>query len=484
MNKTCILVVDIGTSKVHANCIDPVDGGLLANAAVAFPWQTPAAGWVEIHPEDIWQAAQEACRQMLERAGQGLEPVALTFSWFGANLVALDARGEAVYPLLVSFDARAEQEAAILQREIAPERAALVGRGGLNAQSNPAKLLWLKRHRPEAFSSIACVGTIQQYILRKLGLPLCYERSMAATLQLREVSGQWMTDLLSACGLSSHQVDYPCYEGDQIVGTVSSFGSVPLGGQVPVLLGGHDCIVSQLGCGVGPTPGGVLGEVSGTYDLMGFFRTGCTAPDGTPIQDCIDAPMAGVYSHMHGGPAGAMLSEAVERLWGKCDGPLLTQLFGAARFDGTGGGLWLRPDWESIQTDPNALARFGAQRVFESLVEQLTFDLEESYRYLCHRHGGPFQVMRVGGGAARSESWLRLKADVFGLRVERVANQEVSSVGAAIIAAVTLGIHESYDQALACMTKAEVGFDPDPARRQVYGQQLCQARQGRKGAEK
>lgn len=484
MKKTCILVMDIGTSKAHANCIDAKDGTLLANAAVAFPWRTPTPERVEIEPNDIWQAAQAACRQMLEQMDDDLVPIALTFSWFGANLLAMDARGQEVYPLLVSFDARAVEEAEILQREIAPERAALVGRGGLNAQSNPAKLLWLKNNRSEAFAEIACVGTIEQYFLIKMGLPLCYERSMAATLQLWEVPGGWMSDLLSACGLSFGKVDYPCYEGDRIIGMVSAFGDVPLGREVPVFLGGHDCIVSQLGCGVTPTTSDILGDVAGTYDLMGFFRIGCTKADGTIIEECIDAPMAGVYSHMHGGPAGAMLSKSVERLWGSCNDTLLTRLFGAARFDGQSGGLWLRQDWKSISEHAESLSRFGEQRVFESLVEEITINLEESYRYLCDKHGRSFSVMRVGGGAARSNSWLQLKADMFGLRVERVANNEVSSVGAAIIAAVTLGIHKNYQDALACMTKAEAGFDPDPVRRQTYTQMICQVRRTGEGVVK
>ena len=59
-----IFVIDLGTSKVHANLIDPADGKLLCNESVSYPWRHPCAGQGEILSECRWEAAQSACEGM------------------------------------------------------------------------------------------------------------------------------------------------------------------------------------------------------------------------------------------------------------------------------------------------------------------------------------------------------------------------------------------------------------------------------------
>ncbi len=448
MAEKAILVIDLGTSKVHANIISVQTGRLLTNATESYRWLGSEKGFVEICAEDIWQAAQSAAEQVLAQAN-AFELTCLTFSWFGAELVTLDANGNEVLPLIVSFDSRAAEEAEVLQEKVPPEIRACIGRGGLNAESNPAKVLWLKRNHPEEFSRIRWLGTIEQYFYHKLGFEICAEKSMLQTLQFHRDDGSIFEEIYSAAGCPEGCFDYPVYDGDGILGEITQFGRLSLRKPLPVLYGGHDCILSQLGSGVLPEGNDTLGDVCGTYDLMGFMVPEQTLARGE--MQYVNTPLSGVCAYLNGAPSGALLDASVVALWGHCDSHLLTRLFACAQFDAAHGGLWAEETWDTLKTQPSSVAAYGEQRVFESLVEEITFELYESYLDLCRKNGGTFQIVRAGGGATKSQNWLQLKADVFNAVFELPENPEVSAMGAAIIAAVVLREYPTYAAAVDAM---------------------------------
>ena len=77
-------------------------------------------------------------------------------------------------------------------------------------------------------------------------------------------------------------------------------------------------------------------------------------------------------------------------------------------------------------------------------------------------------VAKLSGGAARSEIWPQIFADVLGLRVETTAADELGALGAAMAAATALGHFPSLERAVAAMTRVDRRFAPDPTRVQFY----------------
>jgi sugar (pentulose or hexulose) kinase len=80
----------------------------------------------------------------------------------------------------------------------------------------------------------------------------------------------------------------------------------------------------------------------------------------------------------------------------------------------------------------------------------------------------PVTELRVAGGGARSDRVVQIAADVIGLPVGRPHTYETSGLGAAIDAAVGLGIHPSFDTAVAAMTRVVEMREPDPAAAALY----------------
>ena len=82
--------------------------------------------------------------------------------------------------------------------------------------------------------------------------------------------------------------------------------------------------------------------------------------------------------------------------------------------------------------------------------------------------GRPLEAITAVGGGARSDLWCQVHADVLG-RVVRQAEDPVlaNARGAALQASVALG-HLAWDEVTATVPIART-FEPDPARRRVYG---------------
>jgi xylulokinase len=76
--------------------------------------------------------------------------------------------------------------------------------------------------------------------------------------------------------------------------------------------------------------------------------------------------------------------------------------------------------------------------------------------------------VRSLGGAARSDLWLQIKADLLGMPVERPLCQAAASLGAAMLAACGTGQFSSLAEASSAWYRPAAVFEPRPAAREAY----------------
>ena len=87
----------------------------------------------------------------------------------------------------------------------------------------------------------------------------------------------------------------------------------------------------------------------------------------------------------------------------------------------------------------------------------------------CVRHDEAAPaVARASGGGARSELWLQICASVLGLPIERVAVDDGSAYGAALLGAVAGGLFASVEDAVTATVRVTGTIDPDPAWQERY----------------
>ena len=82
--------------------------------------------------------------------------------------------------------------------------------------------------------------------------------------------------------------------------------------------------------------------------------------------------------------------------------------------------------------------------------------------------GLPAGELRVTGGAARSDVWMQIQADVLGIPMIRTQLEEATALGAAILACKGVGIFKSMTEAADEMVSQKDVLLPSPENRSVY----------------
>ena len=162
---TALVGLDVGTSSVKGLAVDE-HGAVLATAEEPHPMATPRPGWTEQDPEDWWRGAERVLAALRARVGR---PAGIGLSGQMHGLVALDAADRVVRPALLWNDQRTAAEAEEVEAR-AGGRDALVrltGNRALTGFTAP-KLLWLRRHEPDAFARIAHVLLPKDYVRLRL----------------------------------------------------------------------------------------------------------------------------------------------------------------------------------------------------------------------------------------------------------------------------------------------------------------------------
>ena len=142
-------------------------------------------------------------------------------------------------------------------------------------------------------------------------------------------------------------------------------------------------------------------------------------------------------------------------------------------------GLILQPYWSPGVRIPGPEAKGAVigwgdvhtrAHLYRAILEGLAYALREGAERTVKRTKVPIRELRVSGGGSQSPAAVQLIADVFGMPTSRPHTHETSGLGAAIDAAVGLGLHPSFEAAVASMTRIAETREPRPMAHDTYEQ--------------
>jgi xylulokinase len=123
---------------------------------------------------------------------------------------------------------------------------------------------------------------------------------------------------------------------------------------------------------------------------------------------------------------------------------------------------WVRGTFFNISADHTR------EHLLRAVYEGVAYNLRWMVDIVEKTFGFPLPTLRIIGGGAKGGPWMQIIADVTGRRVETVANpQEAGAVGAALTAAVGLGLYPSFES-LRDVIQVGNQFEPQPANAEVY----------------
>jgi sugar (pentulose or hexulose) kinase len=108
--------------------------------------------------------------------------------------------------------------------------------------------------------------------------------------------------------------------------------------------------------------------------------------------------------------------------------------------------------------------------LYRAILEGLAYALREAKERIEKRSGTRITTVRVSGGGSQSDAAMQITANVFNLPCGRPHLYETSGLGAAILAAVSLGFYPDFASAIAHMTRMGQVFQPEPEHVRTYEQ--------------
>ena len=121
------------------------------------------------------------------------------------------------------------------------------------------------------------------------------------------------------------------------------------------------------------------------------------------------------------------------------------------------------PRWEPAERGTLAGLSFdhGAPHLFRALLEGCAIEVAEMFDVLAACNVPVAEVRGVGGGTA-SELWLQIRASVLDRPIAVPEVAEASSLGAAMLGAVGIGLHADLEAAAARMVRCTRQVAPVP----------------------
>lgn len=453
--------LDIGTTGTKAVIFEP-GRGVLAEAQRPVVLHSPHPGWAEADTAQWWGNVCAVVPEALATAGvAACDVAAVACSGMVPAVVAVDTDGRALRRAVLQNDARTAEEIAQLAKAL--DGLDLVARTGsaLTQQSVAPTLMWLAHHEPDVWTSTARVVGSYDWLGMALGAGAHVERNWAIESGLWDLDGTPLRAVLDAASVAPSLLP-PVRRSGDVVGAVSAAAAAATGLRegTPVVVGGADHVLSAYAAGLAD-PGDWLIKLGGAGDVL--VVTNHPFVDARLYLD--EHPRNGLWL-----PNGCMAtSGSLIRWWQSISGAAPIETLEAEAATSRPAEVLCLPYFlgeKSPLHDPDLRGAFfglhlGHTRgdLYRSVLEAIAFGFRHHVEVFEMR-GVVLGAARVTNGGSRSPVWKQILADALGVPLLPILEHPGASLGAAVAAAVGVGLIESWEEGAASVETGKA-VEPD-----------------------
>ena len=449
-----VIGVDIGTGSTKALAVAK-NGKVLAAAQAHYGATHSQPGYAEQDPQQILSAFVQCLQAVVTELKA--PPALVSFSSCMHSLMAVDATGNPITPLLNWADARSEKVVENLRAS--PHGEAIYNATGtpLHSMTPFSKIIWFRENNPELFDKVDKWISIKEYIWYRLFGVYEIDYSIAgATGMLNIQTLQWHAPVLELCGITHEKLS-------QVVNTnyvrrglmAGMINQLKVPEDLPFCIGSSDGCLSNVGSraldrGVGALTVGTSGAVriASAKPVLHFQSMLFNYPldehtfiCGGPINNGgnmvhwaikkmqqIEEPSSGEYEAFYNNlkdiPAGS-------------DGLLCLPYFIGER----------APVWDAKSSGAfiGVRAYHTPAHFFRAALEGVCFALYDVLQ-MVEAAAGKVEKLIVSGGFIRSEVWLQMLADITGKELHIMSDRDASATGAALMGMKAIGMIQHYDE--------------------------------------
>ena len=457
---------------------------------VAITYQSAEPGWAEADADVFWQALCQACQQLWQTTRVNKSDIAgLVITTQRGTTLALDVKGQPLRPAMIWLDQRRTEHAPRLAWWWEAAFRAIGMRDTVRHFQKEAEANWIAQHQPDLWARTAKYLLLSGYLnYRFTGRFVDSVAAQVGYVPFDYKKGQWAPPhdwKWQALPITPAMLPELVAAGT-VIGQVSEQAAqetgIPAG--LRVLAGAADKACEVLGAGCLTPDIACL-----SYGTAATINT--TTPrylEATPFIPPYQAAVPGHYNTEVQITRGFWMVNWFKEQFGLheqqqalAEGVSPESLFDALvnRVPPGAQGLMLQPFWNPGIKVPGPEAKgavigFGdvhtRAHLYRAILEGLAYALREAKERIEKRGGTPITLVRVSGGGSQSDAAMQITANIFNLPCERPHLYETSGLGAAMIAAVGLGLHADYASAVAAMARMGDRFEPEPQHAHTYEQ--------------
>ena len=456
--------IDIGTSACKI-ALFTREGCVSCSCSEEYPVFYPQNGFVEQDPDIWWEAVCRGIRRLLAEnsinaadiAGIGIDGQ----SWAA---IAVDAEGKVLTRNPIWLDTRSKAICQQIEERIGAKKLYEFSGNSLKPQYTTGKILWYKKHLPNVYQKIDKILQSNSFIVYRLTGIISQDVSQGYGIHAFDMhKGCWDDAMCHEIGILRSFLPEiaACHE---VVGHIIPEAAVKTGllAGTPVVAGGLDAACGTLGAGVinnGETQeqGGQAGGMSICISeycsdprlILGFhvipkrwLLQGGTTGGGGALKWF--EQQFGYEERLEAGKKGCSSFEILSQLGGTIsagsDGVIFLPYMAGERspiWDESAKGVFYGLDYSKTKAH---MVRAVMEGVAYSLKHNL--DVAESA-------GAKAGKLRAMGGSANSLIWTQIKADVTGREIEVPSSDTATTLGAAILAGVGIGMYRNFQDAAA-----------------------------------
>ncbi|TPI57024.1 MULTISPECIES: FGGY-family carbohydrate kinase [unclassified Mesorhizobium] len=465
-----LIGIDAGTSVIKSIAFD-TKGRQIAAAATPNHYETRPGGGAEQDLARTWADAAATLRQLAEKvpdlAGR---TIAIAVTGQGDGTWLIDGKGEPVAKGWLWLDARA---AGVVEeiRARPEDRLRFEKTGsGLAACQQGSQFVFMKRNMPEMLDKAATAFHCKDWLYFKLTGERATDPSEGTFTFGDFRTRDYSEDVLDVLGVADlRHLLPPVTDGTRHSAGLSQAAAAATGilAGTPVVLGYVDVVCTALGAGLldrERKPGCTIIGSTGMH--MRLAET----PDDVQLNEAATGytmamPAPGVFAQMQSNMAATL---NIDWVLGLASGILASQ--GITRSNGEMIALvdaWIAASQPASLlyqpyvseagergpfVDANARAGFvgissrhGYADLVRAVFEGLAFAARD-----CYAAMGPLpREIRLTGGAARSPALRKILGAAVGADIRTSQREEAGAAGAAMIAAVCVGLYKSMDECVA-----------------------------------
>ncbi|MDT3766822.1 FGGY-family carbohydrate kinase [Gleimia hominis] len=463
-----VVAIDSSTTSTKAIIVD-VGGNVWYTARRNIQLHTPAMDQYEHNAIRWWETTHavigEVLAKLSRRNRQRVAAIGITHQ--RESFAPFDANGRPLRQGILWLDGRATNQI----RQYG--NAHIHELSGKPAGVTPAiyKMAWLKQNEPQVFEKAHKVVEVHGYITWNLTGQWVTSQAAADSLGLFDIKRRdWAPELLEIAGVDREQMAdlvEPSREMGRLKPELANEWGI---GEIPIIAGLGDGQAAGIGAAAVEPDVGFLnlgtavnaGVESPEYKYDSVFRTHVSGIPGNYVFEVLQSSgsyLAGWFRQALGDP----------KLLGEPD-PALDRA--AANIPPGAEGLVTLPYWNAVQSPYwDSVARgavvgwrgtHSRAHMYRSILESIGFEMRLNLDAVEAGTGVTLRGLRAMGGGTRSALWRQIMADCTGLPVRVCAEEEISALGAAVLAMAGVHAFGDGDVANAAKQMARYGDTVEP----------------------